>query len=606
MLLRSRGVVLVGGLTVLALLLFWAQRRSGQFQSINRHSLLGGPSNGPVPATEWQRQGDADYLWRTVTVHHPVPTVKALPSAAPTSYPRVQATFTRLPEEDFNRRNERQLAVKKVFARCWASYKGKAWMADELEPVSGGKRNPFGGWAATLVDALDTLWIMGMKDDFLEAVDAVDNIDFTKTNLDEVNVFETTIRYLGGFLSAFDLSGDPRLLRKAAEVGEMIYKAFDTPSHMPITRWNFKAAAKGEKQVAGDGVLLAEIGSLCLELTRLSQLTGDPKWFDASQRIMDALADQQDSTSLPGQWPLVVDAAATVFNSGTDFTMGAMADSVYEYLPKMAALLGGQLPSYELMYTKAIDSAVKHNLFRPMTPDNLDILVSGQIHAREDGGRRFYELETQGQHLVCYLGGVLALGGRLFGRDHDIDTARRLTNGCIYTYTAFPHGIMPETFFMSPCESKESCEWDESRWKEEVIKQSGDKSEEAVHIDTIINNEHLPKGFTKITDRRYILRPEAIESVFIMYRVTAEQGYADHAWTMFEAIDDITRTELANSAVWDVTVPGTKPGPANSMESFWLGETLKYFYLTFSDPKLISLDEFVFNTEAHPLRRHVL
>jgi mannosyl-oligosaccharide alpha-1,2-mannosidase len=29
------------------------------------------------------------------------------------------------------------------------------------------------------------------------------------------------------------------------------------------------------------------------------------------------------------------------------------------------------------------------------------------------------------------------------------------------------------------------------------------------------------------------------------------------------------------------------------MESFWLSETLKYFYLIFSDVDLISLDEYV-------------
>jgi len=38
------------------------------------------------------------------------------------------------------------------------------------------------------------------------------------------------------------------------------------------------------------------------------------------------------------------------------------------------------------------------------------------------------------------------------------------------------------------------------------------------------------------------------------------------------------------------------------MESFWMAETLKYFYLIFSEPELVSLDDFVFNTEAHPLR----
>ena len=608
MLLRSRGVALVGGLVVTALLFYWAQRRGGTFQYSpqyqSSYSFSSRPSE-PIPAAQWQRQGDADYLWRTITVHNPVETVSALPSAAPTAYPQVQATFPTLSGEESATRAQRQQAVRKVFQRCWASYHEHAWMSDELEPVSGGARNPFGGWAATLVDSLDTLWIMDLRPEFDEAVAAVDAIDFTKTDLKEVNVFETTIRYLGGFLSAFDLSGDARLLRKAAEVGEMIYKAFDTPSRMPITRWDIDAAIKGEKQVAGSGVLLAEIGSLCMELTRLSQLTGDAKFFDASQRVMDKLAAQQDSTALPGLWPLTVDAENEVFNAGSTFTLGAMADSVYEYLPKMAALLGGQIPNYELMYQKAMDAALERNFFRPMNPDNLDILVSGQVEATETGGKRSYELDSQGQHLVCFLGGVMALGGRMFGREQDLEAARRLTNGCIYAYKAFPHGIMPETFHMLPCKSEESCEWDDGKWKEEVLKQSVDKNEEAVHVDTIITEERLPKGFTAIPDKRYILRPEAIESVFVMYRVTAEQQFADHAWKMFTAIEEATKTELANTAVWDVTKAGTKPELMNSMESFWMGETLKYFFLIFSDPDFISLDEFVFNTEAHPFRRLV-
>jgi len=41
----------------------------------------------------------------------------------------------------------------------------------------------------------------------------------------------------------------------------------------------------------------------------------------------------------------------------------------------------------------------------------------------------------------------------------------------------------------------------------------------------------------------------------------------------------------------------------DEMESFWLAETLKYFYLLFSTPDVISLDDWVLNTEAHPFRR---
>lgn len=591
MLFRSRTIVFVVALT-LALWFFWG-KQVPSYGNDRPHS--GNGNAAVVDSSEWQTPG---YFWTAIKHEYPL-SPRPLPSSPVQTFPKVQAAFPKLASDVRDLRAKRQQAIKDAFTRCWASYKTYAWGSDELSPVSAGKKNPFGGWAATLVDSLDTLWIMGMKSEFNEAVTAVESIDFTGSSLEKVNIFETTIRYLGGFLAAYDLSGDKRLLRKAVQVGDMIYKAFDTPNHLPITRWDFQAAARGGKQEADSFVLVAEIGSLCMELTRLSQVTGDPKWFDASQRVMDLLASAQDSTSLPGEWPLVIDAKSNIFNQGDTFTLGAMADSVYEYMPKMAALLGGQLPAYRWMYEKSMNTALKYNLFRPMTPSDADILVSGQIKTKEDTLQ--HELEPQGQHLVCFLGGVLALGGRLFSRQRDVEAAAKLTKGCIYAYKAFPHGIMPETFYMLPCESRFTCKWNEDLWRKEVLAQA--KETDATKADSIIDKERLPKGFTRIPDRRYILRPEAIESIFYMYRVTADEDWADEAWDMFTAIQAATQTELANTAVSDVTVEGEKPQAMDSMESFWMGETLKYFYLVFSDPGLISLDEWVFNTEAHPLRR---
>ncbi|KAL6900493.1 glycoside hydrolase [Trichoderma evansii] len=543
---------------------------------------------------------DDSYFWKALPVHYPPQSIRPLPTKAPVKYPNVQASLDEEPTEARTTREHHQRAVKDVFTKCWTSYREYAWKADELAPVSGGKKNPFGGWAATLVDALDTLWIMDMKLEFEEAVQAATTIDFTKTNLDEVNVFETNIRYLGGFISAFDLSGDERLLQKAIEVGEMLYKAFDTPNRMPITRWDIHAAISGKRQIAPPGLLVAEIGSLTMEFTRLSMITGDPKWFDAVQRITDAMADQQDSTALPGLWPLVVSAKDQIFNIGNMFTLGAMADSVYEYLPKMSALMGGQLPIYQDMYEKAVTAAIKHALYRPMTPQNEDILVSGAI--KSENGE--ITLDAQGQHLVCFLGGLLTLGGRMFNRAQDLSAASKLVDGCIWTYKALPHGVMPETFRMLPCPSLDGCEWDEEAWKKEVLRFGKDK--ETTSADAIIKRDRLPQGFTSIPDRRYILRPEAIESVFILYRATGRPDLLDSAWAMFESINRTTSTKLANSAVWDVTVPqDQQPERADSMESFWLGETLKYFYLIFSETNVISLDEYVFNTEAHPFKRLV-
>lgn len=80
---------------------------------------------------------------------------------------------------------------------------------------------------------------------------------------------------------------------------------------------------------------MAEIGSLSLEFTRISQISGDPKFFDAIQRIYDVLEREQALTKLPGMWPVVVNAKDGNFTGDSGFTLGAMADSVYEYLPKV-------------------------------------------------------------------------------------------------------------------------------------------------------------------------------------------------------------------------------------------------------------------------------
>lgn len=549
-----------------------------------------------------------DYFWKQVPVHHAPTSIRPLPTGRATPFPKVQAT--KFPAETIQQRDRRKFhrdTIKQVFKKCWRSYRENAWLSDELTPVSGQSRNPFGGWGATLVDSLDTLWIMGMKAEFEEAVDAAVTIDFTKSQLEEINVFETTIRYLGGFLAAYDLSGDQRLLRKANEVGEMLMKAFDTPNRMPITRWHINSAAAGERQEAPDRVLVAEIGSLTMEFTRLSILTGDPKWFDAVQRITDIFRGQQMSTSLPGMWPLVVNAKDEVFNQGSHFTLGAMADSLFEYLPKMSALLGGKLPEYQDMYEKAMDVASHRLLFRPMTPTNDDILISGHIETHEEGGTSYFTPRREGQHLACFVGGLYALGGKLFGREDHLDIATKLTEGCIWMYKASPHGVMPETAYMASCSSKEDCKWNENEWKKQALfaageQPTGDFETDLSRAEAIIAKNRLPEGFTMIPDGRYILRPEAIESVFILYRATGRADLLDSAWQMFTAIDKVTSTKLGNSAVANVMTPG-KPSATNSMESFWLGETLKYFYLIFSDKDLVSLDDFVFNTEAHPFRR---
>ncbi|KAI6781860.1 mannosyl-oligosaccharide alpha-1 [Emericellopsis cladophorae] len=503
--------------------------------------------------------------------------MKNLPVGHPKSAPQIQAPRSsfRHPSTTDPRRQE----VLRVFKRSYAAYSQHAWMRDELTPVTGAGKDTFGGWAATLVDTLDTLWIMGLKTEFYEATNAIVGMDFSTTpdGAGAVNLFETTIRHLGGLLGAYDLSGERALLLKAVELGEMLYKAFDTPNRLPGFWLNFEEVRKGI-QIAGTNDPSACPASLSLEFTRLSQITGDPKFYDAADRVTRFLEDVQDKTKLPGMWPVTLNFREQQA-PGDTFSLGALADSLYEYLPKMHLLLGGLDDTYEKLYRASMQQVVKHLLYRPMLPDNADILFLGDVHIPWNEVQRVPE----GQHLTCFAGGMFGLGGKLFDIDAHIDIGERLARGCGWAYGQFPTGVMPEIFNLIPCDTIEGCTWDEDKW----LKQ-GDQT--------------LNRGWMNARDPRYILRPEAIESIFLLYRMTGKEDLRDLAWDMFQGIVRSTETSLAYSAIRDVTAIDTTE-KEDCMESFWLAETLKYFYLIFSPVDLISLDDYVLNTEAHPFRR---
>ncbi|KAL1987482.1 hypothetical protein VTN96DRAFT_3409 [Rasamsonia emersonii] len=446
---------------------------------------------------------------------------------------------------------------------------------------------------------------MGLKDEFEKAVAALDQIDFTTTDDKDINVFETTIRYLGGLLAAHDLSDGkyPVLLKKAVEVAELLYGAFDTPNRMQMSRWEWKKSAQGLPIRPARNTLLAELGSLSLEFTRLTQLTGDPKYFDAIQRITDNLERAQPKTQIPGLWPMVVDAENLIFDDNR-FTVGAMADSTYEYLPKEHLLLGGRTNQYQRMYEAAIEPIKKYLFYRPLTKNGEDILISGNVHAFGSGTP---SLEPQAQHLTCFVGGMVGIAAKIFERPEELPIARKLVDGCIWAYDSMPTGVMPEVFYTAVCEDKDNCTWDEKKWLADVRASAvhrgrvdSDKDEDE-YARELVKQAGLQPGMTEINDARYMLRPEAIESVFIMYRITGDKALQDAAWRMFQSIEKLARTNIAHAGIEDVRTLNTEK--FDKMESFWLAETLKYFYLIFSEPSLISLDEYVFNTEAHPLKR---
>ncbi|KAI9640006.1 hypothetical protein NHQ30_011565 [Ciborinia camelliae] len=573
-----------------------------------------------IPPIARPHAPDGKIHWSKLPERYPVTSYLPLPTGKPKKIPQIQSSP---PTEDAGQKEERLkrlAAVKESFVHSWEGYKAHAWLRDELTPLSGSWKDTFGGWAATLVDSLDTLWIMGLKEDFEIAVRSIEEIDFTTTNQDSINVFETTIRYMGGFLAAYDISGGkyPVLLLKAVEVAELLMSCFDTPNRMPILRWNWKKYVAGEDQIAPKRALVSEPGSLSLEFTRLSQLTKNPKYYDAVQRISDELEKSQNSTRYPGLWPVSIDMQNLRFDEDSTFTMGGMSDSAYEYLPKQYMILGGNLEQPKKMYENFITVAQEKMFFPILNEKNQKIKVSGDIRIKGSGDSSTLDLIPRGQHLTCFTGGMVGIASRIFNRPDELGLAEELTDGCIWAYDSSPNGVAPELFHVVPCPPEHDCTYTKQKWYDALSAiytqpSSTTPEETEAKLEKIVTDRRLSPGYTLIDDRRYLLRPEAIESVFIMWRITGDRKYQDAAWRMFGAIEKMCRTEMAAAVVMDVTVKrnenekGKKEkenaNQVDSMESFWLAETLKYFFLVFSEWDVLSLDEWVLNTEAHPLRR---
>lgn len=248
---------------------------------------------------------------------------------------------------------------------------------------------------------------------------------------------------------------------------------------------------------------------MSLEFTRLSQLTGDPKWFDAVQRITNVLEAEQKQTKIPGLWPIAFNAETVHFREDPEFTLGGRADSLYEYIPKEYIMLGSNAEQYRKMYFDWLEAAKDNLFFRPMNPENRDIIISGTADVLGDT----ITLRPEGQHLSCFLGGLIAIGSKVFNRADDLDVAKKLVDGCIWAYGSTATHIMPEVFRAIPPTEKSGVKnkWDKNRWIEALMKEHpvGNKDEvkdEKARAEKIAQSLRLPEGMPSIPDRRYILR----------------------------------------------------------------------------------------------------
>ncbi|CAL8279519.1 unnamed protein product [Merluccius merluccius] len=446
---------------------------------------------------------------------------------------------------------DRQEAVREAFRHAWMGYKTYAWGHDELKPVS----KTFGEWfglGLTLVDALDTMWILGLKEEFAEARVWVEkDLSFSKSV--DVNLFESTIRILGGLLSTYHLTADQLFLEKAIDIGSRLMPAFNTPSKIPYSDVNIGKGTAHPPRWTTDSTV-AEVTSIQLEFRELSRLTQDPQYQDVVNEVMRLVHN------LPGKKdglvPMFINTNTGHFSHKGVFTLGARTDSYYEYLLKQWIQGGKTEDSLLEDYLHALEGVKKH-LLRRSGPKKLTFV--GELSQN-----RF---NPKMDHLVCFLPGTLALGAHHGLPGDHMDLAQQLMETCHQMYVQMETGLSPEIaqFNLPPAADG-------------------------------------PDINVKTPDRHNLLRPETVESLFYLHRFTKDPKYQDWGWDILQSFNKHTKVASGGyTSINNVRDP-VNPGPRDKMESFFLGETLKYLYLLFSnDSDLLSLDKYVFNTEAHPL-----
>ena len=441
--------------------------------------------------------------------------------------------------------NRRALAgeVRAEFRHAWNGYKKYCWGHDDLKPLT----KTCHDWYAepllmTPVDALDTMILMGMRDE----ANATREYIATHLSFDKdisVQNFEITIRLLGGLLSSYQLTGDNRLLRLAEDLGTRLLPVFGSPTGIPYRYVNLKTG-----KVRGNVTNPAEAGTLLIEFGTLAKLTKNQVFYDLAKRALVEIYNRRSPIGLVGTWINVENGKWT----DTDSHISGAIDSYYEYLLKCAILFGDK--DCSKLWD---DSIVAINKYLADSRSGKDITLATKRgpspiwgataelwygHADMNFGKR--TTTTYGA-LDAFFPAVLALSG-------DLRRARLLQDSSFAMWNK--NDIEPEEY--------------------DYVKDA------VVHAG-------------------YPLRPEIVESTYYLYHFTHDAKYRAMGETMWRDFVKYCRTDEGYAALKSVV---TKE-KSDSMQSFLFAETFKYFYLLFASPKTLDFDKVIFNTEAHPVRR---
>jgi len=443
--------------------------------------------------------------------------------------------------------------VREMFQHAYNSYLDYAYPYDELRPLSCDGVDTWGSYSLTLIDALDTLAVMGNYSEFRRVYSIIEKRTDFDANIN-VSVFETNIRIVGGLLAAhlvarragvqvgagWPCSGP--LLALAEDAAQRLLPAFDTPTGMPYGTVNLRhGVPEGETPVT----CTAGVGTFVVEFGALSRLTGNPVYEQAAMRAMRALWKARSDIGLLGNHIDVVKGRWTALEAG----IGAGVDSYYEYLVKGSALLGR--PELMKMWNEG-RAAVEEYL----TKDDWHFWVSmknGQVTM------------PLFQNLEAFWPGLLSMVG---------DNEAALKSLHNYHQVWKQYGFTPEFY-------------------------------------------NVAQGGVAAQREGFPLRPELIESIMYLYRATEDPWLLEAGLDILRSIQHSTRTPCGYATVKNVRdhsladrmesfflAETTKYlyllfDPNNFLHN--KGNTAEVVKVEGQGRCMLDAGGYIFNTEAHPI-----
>lgn len=393
--------------------------------------------------------------------------------------------FKKYTEDDLVHYRDR---VVQMFQHAYNGYLKYAYPLDELRPLTCDGQDTWGSYSLTLIDALDTLAVMGNYSEFQRVTGLLETTLYFDRDIN-VSVFETNIRVVGGLLSGHLLSlkagvqveaGWPcngPLLRLAEKVARKLLPAFNTSTGMPYGTVNLMyGVPKGETPVT----CTAGVGTFIVEFGALSQLTGLPIYMDTAMKALRSLWMLKSPIGLVGNHIDVLTGKWTALDSG----IGAGVDSYFEYLVKGAILF----PYPELLemfnaYKQSITKYLKREdwyMWSHMEKGTVSLPIF--------------------QSLEAFWPGLLSLTG-------DIDGAMKTLLNYHQIWRQF--GFLPEFY-------------------------------------------NIPKAEAQPNREGYPLRPELVESVMYLYQATNDPQLLDIAVDILQSIEQSTRTPCGHATVKNV------------------------------------------------------